>query len=112
MKINKFIKKNDATFRHILLKQCEKEFRQGVKPPIMNANASIEEKLYAQSKQKKLLMGTIIFIGQLFNHELLPSQIMLVCLQHLLGDSKPNEEDVEGACNLLETVGKKLDENH
>merc|ERR1719356_2140848 len=51
------------------------------------------------------------FIGELYLSELLPPQIMTLCLKHLIipSQGKPNDDDVEAACTLLNTVGSALD---
>ena len=58
-------------------------------------------------------LGNIRFIGELFNHKILPEKIIHHCIQHLLGvDGKapPGEENVEALCLLFNTVGKQLEE--
>lgn len=57
------------------------------------------------------MMGTIKFIGQLFNQDLLPDRIMHECIKHLLShnDSNPSDDDLEALCNLIKAASSKLD---
>lgn len=67
-------KPEKVAFRRNLLNQCQKEFEKG------NAQADVKgsrkQRETAIAKQKKLMTGTIKFIGQLYNEDLLPDRIM------------------------------------
>eukprot|EP00823_Brevimastigomonas_motovehiculus_P009362 TRINITY_DN9028_c0_g1_i1.p1 TRINITY_DN9028_c0_g1~~TRINITY_DN9028_c0_g1_i1.p1 ORF type:complete len:250 (-),score=48.03 TRINITY_DN9028_c0_g1_i1:43-759(-) len=59
-------------------------------------------------------LGNIRFIGELYKKNVMSEKIMHNCVQLLVGQNLTNldeieEEDVELLCNLLSTVGKKLD---
>jgi len=94
-----------VSFKRILLTRCQEEFeKQGTKE---------EEEVSAQEKDEnmKRSMGNVKFVGELFKIELLTEKIMHQCIRKLLGDIKnPAHEDVESLCNLMETIGKKLDQ--
>jgi len=104
--------KKEVNFRRILLIVCEKEFDKGSVPAKITDDMSTDEKNNAEIKQKKILLGTMKFIGQLFIDDLLPSKAIEFCLSKLIGNkATPKEEDIECACNLLSTVGYELDKS-
>eukprot|EP00484_Ammonia_sp_Unknown_P010283 CAMPEP_0197072268 /NCGR_PEP_ID=MMETSP1384-20130603/210010_1 /TAXON_ID=29189 /ORGANISM="Ammonia sp." /LENGTH=970 /DNA_ID=CAMNT_0042511085 /DNA_START=86 /DNA_END=2995 /DNA_ORIENTATION=- len=99
----------EVDFKNVLVKVCQTEFQKGKRKAVFTDEMDETDRENELIKQKKILMGTMKFIGQLYLKELLPSQIMTVCLRHLVGQQKPSEDDIEGACTLLETVGPTLD---
>eukprot|EP00486_Rosalina_sp_Unknown_P008279 CAMPEP_0201594150 /NCGR_PEP_ID=MMETSP0190_2-20130828/191549_1 /ASSEMBLY_ACC=CAM_ASM_000263 /TAXON_ID=37353 /ORGANISM="Rosalina sp." /LENGTH=926 /DNA_ID=CAMNT_0048053643 /DNA_START=115 /DNA_END=2893 /DNA_ORIENTATION=+ len=104
---------NQVDFKNVLVKVCQTEFQKGKREAIITDDMDETDKENEMIKQKKILLGTMKFIGQLYLKELIPSKIMTVCLKHLIGQmqSKPSEDDVEGACTLLQTVGSTLDKD-
>eukprot|EP01084_Bolivina_argentea_P064889 118288_1 len=100
-------------FKNVLVKVCQKEFQKGKRKTVFTSDMDKTDRDNEEIKQKKILLGTMKFIGQLYLKQLIPSKIMIVCLEHLVGgmSGKPTEDDIEGACTLIETVGKTLDED-
>lgn len=49
----------------------------------------------------------MLYIGELFNLEMLSAQIMIRCLNRLRNPTEP--EDLESLCNLLLTTGAALE---
>ena len=71
---------------------------------------SEEEKKAKRVSNKKRTLGTIRFIGELFVRNMLSSSIMVSCVKILLGNAdEPEEKNIESLCELLGTVGKRLD---
>lgn len=102
-------KPEKVAFRRNLLNQCQKEFEKGNAAP--DVKGSRKKREIAIAKQKKLMTGTIKFIGQLYNEDLLPDRIMHECIKHLLSNNNgnPSDEDLEAVCNLTKSSNKKLD---
>jgi translation initiation factor 4G len=70
------------------------------------------EEYYAAQKAKRQGVGLIKFIGELFKLQILTERIMHECVKKLLGNvENPEEEEIEGLCKLLTTVGQILDTN-
>jgi len=98
-------------FKTVLVKVCQNEFEKGKRAVIITDDMDDADRANADIKAKKILMGTMKYIGELYLSDLLPSKIVRVCLKRLVlpTASKPSEDDIEGACTLLATVGKMLD---
>jgi translation initiation factor 4G len=61
-------------------------------------------------KAKRQGLGLIHFIGELFKLQMLTEKIMHDCVRKLLANVKdPEEEEIEGLCKLMTTVGLQLD---
>ncbi|KAG9037103.1 hypothetical protein FS837_001504 [Tulasnella sp. UAMH 9824] len=61
-------------------------------------------------KARRLGLGLIRFIGELFKVQLLTERIMHECIKKLLSNIEtPEEEDIESLCKLMTTVGQDLD---
>jgi len=100
-------------FKTVLVKVCQNEFEKGKRPVVITEDMDATDRDNAKIKVKKILMGTMKYIGELYLSHLLPSKIVRVCLKRLVAPTaaKPTEDDIEGACTLLATVGKMLDED-
>ena len=66
-----------------------------------------EELEYAESKERRRIMGNIRFIGELFKLNMLTEQIMHNCIMSLF--KARDEESLESLCKLLTTIGMGLD---
>lgn len=90
-------------FKSLLLNQCQQEFenQQGYRT---KKGQELDE---TAKKQRQL--GTIQFVGELFVRGFLKSNIMFDCIRML--SEKVSEENIEGLCKLLRTVGKTLDKS-
>jgi len=100
-------------FKTVLIKVCQTEFEKGKRSAVFTDEMDAQDIENEKIKVKKILMGTMKFIGELYKSELLPSKIVRVCLKRLVSPThtKPTEDDIEAACTLLATVGKQLDED-
>jgi len=98
-------------FKNVLVKVCQAEFQKGKRPPQFTSDMDAQDRENEKIKVKKILLGTMKFIGELYLSELLPPRVMTLCLKHLVSPpgGKPSEDDIEGACTLLNTVGPRLD---
>ena len=121
-------------FRKYLLNRCQEEFERGWKvnlPPKPADDATgkeaelLSEAYYTAAKAKRQGLGLVQFIGELFKLNMLIEKIMYTtlsfgiadcryeCIIRLLGGTdnpRPEPEEVESLCRLLNTVGKALDE--
>ena len=97
--------KKRSLFRTILLNQCQDSFSRGLEP-VSKDGKSADELVESEMLQKRRMLGNIRFIGELYKKAMITEKIMHECVLHLLTDS---EEDLEALCNLLTTIGKKLD---
>ncbi|EEC13280.1 eukaryotic translation initiation factor 4 gamma, putative, partial [Ixodes scapularis] len=102
-----------TTFRRLLLTKCQDEFenrrraseayekRQGRLSP-----EEQEQRLVAKHK----MLGNIKFIGELGKQGLLQESILHQCVQQLLlGSGRWQQQDLECLCQILVTVGRRLD---
>ncbi|KIJ15654.1 hypothetical protein PAXINDRAFT_99503 [Paxillus involutus ATCC 200175] len=108
-------------FRKYLLARCHEDFKRGwfAKETTEAAAAANEkrgeESLYsdeycAAQKAKRRGLGLIKFIGELFKFQMLTERSMHECVKKLLINvENPGEEEIEGLCQLLKTVGQQLD---
>ncbi|GMS83758.1 hypothetical protein PENTCL1PPCAC_5933 [Pristionchus entomophagus] len=80
------------------------------------------ELLEAQSKFRRRKFGNITFIGQLYLNNLISVRIILYCVVDLLKSvsknaegnlptDEPDEESIDCAVRLLDTIGKRLQED-
>ncbi|KAF9392094.1 hypothetical protein BGX21_011096 [Mortierella sp. AD011] len=106
-------------FRKYLLHRCQEEFTRGWKDKITAGGVSLNDKdgpdlmsdeYYIMMKAKRQGLGLIHFIGELFKLNMLTEKIMHECVKKLLANVKdPEEEETEGLCKLMTTVGLQLD---
>ncbi|KIJ05692.1 hypothetical protein PAXINDRAFT_103675 [Paxillus involutus ATCC 200175] len=119
-------------FRKYLLNRCQEDFERGWFAKETTAAAAAvkasddqatkaandtmgEETLYsdeycAAQKAKRQALGLIKFFGELFKLKLLTERVMHECVKKLLVNvENPEEEGIEGLCQLLKTVGQQLD---
>ncbi|KAF9106390.1 hypothetical protein BGX27_009191 [Mortierella sp. AM989] len=106
-------------FRKYLLHRCQEDFMMGWKDKATAGGASLNDKdgpdlmsdeYYVLMKAKRQGLGLIHFIGELFKLNMLTEKIMHECVKKLLANVKdPEEEETEGLCKLMTTVGLQLD---
>ncbi|KAF9196824.1 hypothetical protein BGZ49_002698, partial [Haplosporangium sp. Z 27] len=106
-------------FRKYLLHRCQEDFMRGWKDKASAGGASLNDKdgpdlmsdeYYILMKAKRQGLGLIHFIGELFKLNMLTEKIMHECVKKLLANVKdPEEEETEGLCKLMTTVGLQLD---
>ncbi|EIW83901.1 ARM repeat-containing protein [Coniophora puteana RWD-64-598 SS2] len=66
--------------------------------------------LYTAQKARQQGLGLIKFLGELFKLQMLTERIMHEYVKKLLGNvENPKEDEIEGLCQLLTTVGQILD---
>lgn len=107
------IKKEDNTpliagFKKIILTQCQKEFENASSNCAIDLSNDTESE-YKLMKIKRHMLGNIKFIGELFKQDLVTDRILRRCIKHLMPNIRADEESMENLCKLLETSGKKLD---
>ena len=125
-------------FRKYLLNRCQEDFEKGWKQKA-DASAAAKEKAsddqkkkaehdaaveaggpveefkfsdeyYAEAAAKRQGLGLVKFIGELFKLEILSTKVIHSIIVKLLGNVvDPDEEDVESLCQLMTTVGAKME---
>lgn len=119
------LKENTAegtNFGTTLLKRCQSQFQSDTYSDIdldekrqkieeeqdPAAKKQLEEELYENMYRCRMRgLGLIKFIGELYKIEMLNDTIMMDCIHRLLSDR--SEEALECLCDLLVTIGEKLD---
>ncbi|KAJ8696973.1 hypothetical protein PTI98_006792 [Pleurotus ostreatus] len=123
-------------FRKYLLNRCQEDFERGwvsmeaaatsktLSDKVVNDKATANakgaespdevafysEKYYATQKARHQGLGLIVFMSELFKFQMLTERIMHECVKKLLRNfDNPEEEEIEGLCKLLSTVGQLLD---
>ncbi|PAA94717.1 hypothetical protein BOX15_Mlig013413g3 [Macrostomum lignano] len=117
-------------FRSLLLKKCQEMFETPLKEQMEQKGAQWQEKIDAEEKEdkKKALeeerdeqmkkakdqyYGNIRFIGELFMKDILTANIIHQCIVSQLKSDHSSKsmftESLECLCELLKTVGKKLE---
>lgn len=110
--------KGGALFRKYLLNRCQEEFERGWSDqlPTNEDGTPIDAELmsdeyYAAVGAKRRGLGLIRFIGELYFLGMLTERIMHACMQLLLKSPEPSEEVIESVCQLMTTIGARLEEN-
>lgn len=111
-----------ANFGNTLLRRCQSQFQsdiyssidmQGRKEKIEKEETEevkkqLQEELYEEMYRCRMRgLGLIKFIGELYKIQMLNDKIMFECVLRLLSDT--SEESLECLCDLLTTIGEKLD---
>ena len=107
-------------FRKYLLSRCQEDFKKGRERKVDASAAKqqkagdrhTEDKDYAAAQAaKRQGLGLVKFVGELFKLEMLSTRVIHACIVNLLLANvvDPDEEDVESLCQLLTTVGAKLE---
>lgn len=112
------------SFASILLKRCQSQFQADIYSGIdvdgrnqqveaetdPDVKKQLSEQLYEDMYRCRVRgLGLIKFIGVLYKIEMLNDDIMFDCISRLLQDS--SEESLECLCDLLVTIGEKLDKS-
>lgn len=111
--------KGGPLFRKYLLSRCQEEFERGWsdKLPTNPDGSTLDvtdlesEEYYQAVTAKRRGLGLIRFIGELFILNLLSEKIIVSCIAKLVGTEDPSEEVIESLCQLVTTVGARLDSN-
>uniref|UniRef100_A0A8C4WRX8 MIF4G domain-containing protein n=1 Tax=Eptatretus burgeri TaxID=7764 RepID=A0A8C4WRX8_EPTBU len=92
---------NILNFHILLIQGCQDEYVIG-----MDGSSSLDNEAFKEKARQRAL-GNIIFIGELFNAEVLHESIISDIVRELLKDGK--EQSLEYLCRLLGVVGQNLD---
>uniref|UniRef100_A0A915PSM8 MIF4G domain-containing protein n=1 Tax=Setaria digitata TaxID=48799 RepID=A0A915PSM8_9BILA len=118
--------KDKSKFRSALLTRCQNTFEEKRMSEINNKKMEMEketderkkrelkiELMEMEARERRRMLGNIGFIGQLFRHELIVPRILNWCIVHLLKNHSESpdgdEESIECAVKMLESVGKLAD---
>lgn len=115
----------NVNFRKLLITRCQVEFEKNKTNETQRTEKVKEIGECNDAKRKKDLqselaeydrkirmksVGNIKFIGELYKQRMLTSNIMNLCINHLL--QTPDEENLECLCKLLTTIGKIFEEKN
>lgn len=118
----KKITAGQANFGNTLLKRCQSQFQADIyadlnlderkekveKEENPETKKQLNEELYEDMFRCRMRgLGLIKFIGELYKIGMLNNDIMFDCILRLLQDTA--EESLECLCDLLATIGEKLD---
>ncbi|KAI8347222.1 armadillo-type protein, partial [Mortierella sp. GBAus27b] len=107
-------------FRKYLLHRCQEDFTTGWKDKASMNGVLLDckdgepdlmsDEYNTMMKARRQGLGLIHFIGELFKVQMLTEVIMHECVKKLLANVKdPEEEEIEGLCVLMTTIGLQLD---
>lgn len=103
-------------FKKMLLTECQKEFEEEMETKINKAIEGIEDEEERDIKTtlvKKLYLGHMRFIGELYKGDLISAKIMIVLLPQLLegrdNQGKIDEEKVECFAKLMTVIGQIIE---
>ncbi|TMW57135.1 hypothetical protein Poli38472_003060 [Pythium oligandrum] len=119
-----------TSFKRLLVTRCQFEFekwnKRSQQDESKDEHGDQRQREIETMRAKRLMLGNIRFIGELYKTDLLNQIVVQSCIFHLLGlelvkgESEqdlagqevrlPDEEDIEALCKLLATVGKKYDQ--
>lgn len=118
----KKISAGTANFGNTLLRRCQNQFQSDIYSGLnlkerrekieseqdAEVKKQLNEELYEDMYRCRMRgLGLIKFIGELYKIEMLNDTIMFDCVIRLLSDT--SEESLECLCDLLATIGEKLD---
>ncbi|KAL1736411.1 armadillo-type protein [Schizophyllum commune] len=100
-----------ALFRRYLINRCQADFeRRRADERVTGSTETLvlySDSYYAAEKMRRQGRGLTHFIGELF--KLLTERIMHQCVRQMLGNvDSPKDDNMEGLCVLLTTVGELL----
>lgn len=102
-------------FRTLLLRKCQCEFQNNFEN-LEDLACEGPSGVLGGEEEKRLKLkirriGNVKFIGELYKRDLLSAHIMHICIRGQLcgAGSQPVEEEVESVCELLTTIGKRID---
>ncbi|KAF8702870.1 hypothetical protein HU200_032705 [Digitaria exilis] len=114
-----FVKDDEKiTFKRLLLNKCQEEFERGEREQAEADKAEEEggtkqsdgEREEKRIRARRLMLGNIRLIGELYKMKMLTERIMHECINKLLGEyQNPDEEDLEALCKLMSTIGEMID---
>lgn len=98
-------------FRMYLLNKCQAEFESMPQKIIEyeTVSGTEDEVIEKQLKIKTRMIGTMLFIGELFKRKMLSDKIIHEVIKTLLISKEPKSHDIEVLCTLLNNIGHLID---
>lgn len=98
------------SFRELLISKCQEMFNHAITLPIDKSDDKSNDNPVFKFKEQ--VIGFIIFIGELYNHDLLTNTIIHSCFLLLLTKATNNRNYiVDCICTLMKTVKDKFKDN-
>ncbi|KAJ4885041.1 Eukaryotic translation initiation factor 4G [Raphanus sativus] len=104
------------TFKRLLVNKCHEEFERGEKQEeeasrVAEEGQTEEEREEKRLKARRKMLCNTRLIGELYKKRILTEKITHACIQKLLGYDQvdPHEENIEALCELMSTIGVKID---
>ncbi|MES1916777.1 MAG: hypothetical protein MHM6MM_008563, partial [Cercozoa sp. M6MM] len=95
-------------WKSLVVRMCVMRVRH-FEPPAQPESMPEDEYSELVHKHKHRAQGNILFLAQLFEHDLVSESIVHTVMQSLLKKDAVDESDVEAAALLLRGAGKKMD---
>ncbi|EFX76511.1 hypothetical protein DAPPUDRAFT_198899, partial [Daphnia pulex] len=97
------------SFRKLLLSRCQKKREEVQKADSKEKKKLLETELIALvDKNRRITLGNIKFIGELYKVGNITENVMHNCIRRLI-QTPSDEEAIESLCRLLTTIGKGLE---
>ncbi|KAF6761505.1 armadillo-type protein [Ephemerocybe angulata] len=99
-------------FRKYLLNRCQEIFEKFLESMAEGDVTPRESEVVQPSTNKQAISLSVLcsFMGELFKQGMLAERVMHECLKALLGNMEgPGEEQLEGLCSFLNSIGARLD---
>jgi translation initiation factor 4G len=104
------VRLGEASFRRILLGQCQCSFEELLFSDGSNGACPAGEEDEARMKCKHRAIGNVKLIGQLLVQAMLSSKLLLTCSEALLSEWRSCPEALESLACLLTVAGQKFDQ--
>jgi len=97
---------NTPDFKKIFISKCQLTFEDKSTEQFLKELPTDLDEEERKLKKRQRMLGNTKLIGQLFIRGAIPDTVVKTCFERLLKETK--EENVENACHLLLTIGKKI----
>lgn len=100
------LQKDKCVFLTHLVSFCQEEFERFQKGFDDNTDEEGQKKFHRDT------IGTVRFIGELYNIKIVDDKIAGECIKMLMDPKTIGDVSLESLCNLLKTIGSRIEENN